>query len=191
MAMWSRRYWLKERRSSVRRSNLLAIISLLFSAVVWAPVFAQQKTPPQPQRVEQSAYEIVCLQKDPDELMDLARKFSEKHPRSAYAEYAETVYARALYRKFQLGLQAYYATPDASNLEQLVGAGEKILSKQPDQVYVVTQVALAAGDGVRRGYYSDSGRVRAGLKERSNFWKAPTRRETGRPKSTPSSAPRP
>src|SRR5262249_18553208 len=103
--------------------------------------------------------------KKDDQCLPLSKELLEKYPTSTYAKFAETklknAQLKAVNDKFRAALEAYYKTPDASKLEQLFAAGEEYLKVQPNQQYVIGQLALAGANGVLGQFYKNMDRVKA------------------------------
>jgi hypothetical protein len=144
-------------------SNLLIAASLLAGALVASPAAAQQSGQRKAGSEERTVYETICPEKDPAEKIARAKEFLKKHPEYAqhFEAYLETEILKLAYDSFSKKLQAYYQEPDAAGIDQLIAAGEEIVSRQSDQVWVIAQLAMAAGLGMRRGFYKDIEKGRA------------------------------
>jgi hypothetical protein len=125
---------------------------------------------------ERKAYEELyapCFgkEKNDEKCYPLAKSFSEKYPSSQFIKYvkgkADAIEKAKVYAAFQKTLEDYYkGAPDAAKLDALLGAGDAVQAKFPDDHYVVTQLALATGGGVLGGYYKDTAKAQA-LAERA------------------------
>jgi len=146
----------------MKKLSLLIAVSLLASTFAALPALAnnyrltQQQQPPKfGSDEERQAYEAWFSEKDPAKKFALAKEFAQKFPQSNFIKYIEGNILSTLGTNFQTALQAFYQGPDASKIEKLITAGDEYLAKQPGQVYILTQVALATGYGVLGGFYKD------------------------------------
>jgi hypothetical protein len=125
---------------------------------------------------ERKAYEELyapCFgkEKNDDKCYPLAKAFSEKYPSSQFIKYvkgkADAIEKAKVYADFQKKLEDNYkGTADAAKLDALLAAGEAAQAKFPDDPYIVTQLAMATGNGVLGGQYKDTAKAQA-LAERA------------------------
>jgi hypothetical protein len=101
---------------------------------------------------EFDAYNDFYYAKDEATKLKAATEFVVRFPSS---QNAKAVNNYILYSLFHAAVQSYYQGPDGPKLDKLVGVGEEFLKRQPDQPYVTTDMALASGAGVLRGFYKD------------------------------------
>jgi hypothetical protein len=162
-----------EEQAGMKKSGLLLVLALCAGAFYALPAstYAQAQQQAQPQfksDAERLAYEeyynAAYREKNKAKAYDLARAFLEKFPQSEYIKYVESTVINTLGERFQEALNNYYqgaGGPDAAKLDQLIKAGEDYLQRQPGQVYVSAQLALASSRGVLAGFYKDPGRAKS------------------------------
>ena len=149
----------------MKRSSLLVAVALLASSFAAMPAAAsyhltqQQQAPKFGSDEERAAYEAWFNEKDESKKLALGKTFVEKFPQSEYGTkwvkpWVEGAILRESYKTFTTTLQDFYKG-DAAKLEPLTKTGDEILAKQPDQAFIVSQLALATGRGVLGQSYKD------------------------------------
>jgi hypothetical protein len=167
----------------MKKVSLLIVVALLAGTFAALPIFAnsqpaQQAQPKFQSDEERKAYEAWFNEKDPDKKLAYGEEFLQKFPQSEYLKWVkqsvDTLSLQKLGQKFQTDLSTFYSGPDAVKLEQLISTSEKYLSKQPDQVYITTQLALAVGQGVNRQFYKEIEKAKTYAEKALKLLESPT-----------------
>jgi len=136
-------------------------LSYIFAPVLLAGALALSPTTSNAQddkqtEFERNWYDICFTKKVADQCYQLSKELLDKYPNSQYKKYAQdrvrNTEIKETFDKYATAYKAYNSAPDDRKLEQLFTAGEEYLKVQPDQQIVVAYLALAACDGVSRGY---------------------------------------
>jgi len=146
----------------MKKLSLMMMILLLASAFATLPALASSRpAPQQPQmsdeerKLSEEFYNAAYKEKNLEKAYPLAKQILEKYPNGQYAKYADQVVTQYLGQKFQTALKSFYDSADAAKLDQMIASGEEFLKKLPDQVYVITHLALATGRGSLGQFYKD------------------------------------
>ncbi|MBO0860087.1 MAG: caspase family protein [Chloracidobacterium sp.] len=114
---------------------------------------------------EIAAYSAYLNEKqDPAKRLTLGKEFLRRHPRSEHAAEVESGNLRARLEIFNSEYRTFSANPDALSLDRLLEMGRELLSLSPDRAIaaqVTSQLALATGRGMIRGFYNDLEQSRA------------------------------
>jgi hypothetical protein len=152
----------------MRKFSLLIALAMLASGILLSPptANAQDDKQAQQQQFERDWYEICFgAKKDNEKCYQLSKELAEKYPGSTYVENSKKIIKNydqnKAWEKFNAALQAYYKAPDTPKLEQLFSAGDEYLKFQPDQQYVIAQMALAGGSAVLAQVYKNMDKVKA------------------------------
>lgn len=158
----------------MKKFNLLLALALTVSvsALLATTANAQAATTPaaapqeDPKVVFERAWYKTCYEaKDNEKCYQQSKELLEKHSDSQYAKNATDIVKKRDFgsasEKFQTALKDYYnGAPDSAKLERLFTAGNEFLKVQPNQQFVVGQMALAAESAVMSEAYKDTNQAK-------------------------------
>lgn len=140
-------------------------ISFLITLALLTSGFISAKAQDDKQAEFERKWYDSCQTKKDDQCIPLSNELLEKYSSSQYAKYAkqkiESQKLGAAQQKFQGALQGYYGAPDSAKLDQLFTAGEDFLKVQPNQQYVIGQLALAGANASMSKTYENMNRVKS------------------------------
>lgn len=160
----------------MKKVSLLIIASLLVSLFVALPALATPRfaQAPQPQKgfktpEERAAYEAYYNEKtDWAKKLAMGKEFLSKFTDSDWKTDVKKGNLNALWNLFNAAVDAFgKGTPDAAKLEPVLSLGEEYrslyaeLGLEPENLLVVSQMALKAGYGLMFGFYKDTDKTRS------------------------------
>jgi hypothetical protein len=135
----------------MKKLSLLIALTLLSAGIALSPSTAKAQDDKQTE-FERVWYDTCYAKKDVEKCYQQSKELVEKYPKSTYIKDAnkniKNYEQNKASEKFQAALKAYYTPPqDTAKLEQLFSAGDEYLKFDPNQQYVIGQVALAGANG--------------------------------------------
>jgi hypothetical protein len=148
----------------MKKLSLLIALTLLSGGIVLSPSTAKAQDDKKAE-FERVWYDTCFTKKDVEKCYQQSKELVEKYPDSTYIKNAKSkvqVYDQnKAWEKFQGALKAYYTPPqDAAKLESLFSAGEEYLKFEPNQQYVIGQMALAGSNGAMSQVYKNLDKVK-------------------------------
>jgi hypothetical protein len=148
----------------MKKLSLLIALSLLSGGIVLSPSTAKAQDDKKAE-FERVWYDTCFTKKDVEKCYQQSKELVEKYPDSTYIKNAKSkvqVYDQnKAWEKFQAALKAYYTPPqDAAKLENLFSAGDEYLKFEPNQQYVIGQMALAGSNGAMSQVYKNLDKVK-------------------------------
>jgi hypothetical protein len=148
----------------MKKLSLLIALTLLSAGIALSPSTARAQDDKQAE-FERGWYDTCYTKKDVEKCYQLSKELVEKHPKSTYVTNAQknikAYEQNKAWEKFQAALKAYYTPPqDAAKLENLFSAGDEYLKFEPNQHYVIGQMALAGANGAMSQIYKNLDKVK-------------------------------
>lgn len=159
-----------EDQFSMKKFSFLIALAMAVSALALSTTTVRAQTDAKAE-FERTWYDICYTKKDNEKCYQLSRELLEKYADSTYAKNAtanvKNYELAKSWEKFNTSLKAFYNPPqDAAKLDALFASGEDYLRLQPDQQWVIAQMALAGGTGVLGQVYKNMDKVK-GYAQRS------------------------
>jgi hypothetical protein len=169
----------------MKKLSLLIALTLLSGGIVLSPSTAKAQDEKQAE-FERVWYDTCYTKKDVEKCYQQSKELVEKYPSSTYIKNAkgkvQAYEQNKAWERFQAALKTYYTPPqDAAKLENLFSAGEEYLKFEPNQQYVIGQMALAGANGAMSQIYKNLDKVKGYAEKALNTFQSATPPEGWKP----------
>jgi len=148
----------------MKKFSIMIALATAVSALALSPATVSAQADAKAE-FERNWYDVCYTKKDGEKCYQLSKELLEKYADSNYAKNAtanvKNYELTKSWERFNASLKNFYTPPqDAGKLDGLFAAGEDYLKLQPEQQWVIAQMALAGGTGVLGQVYKNMDKVK-------------------------------